>query len=103
MQSLEVALASHEARCRYRHHRTRLSSSMCQARVMREDLPVQTAKRQTRLEALAVDKRLTGTSELFERLGLPPRAVQREHELRGEPFSLGMRCRGVPEPGDDLG
>jgi hypothetical protein len=58
--------------------------------VLREDRALQIAQRRPRLEPELVDEHAAGFAKRLERLGLTPRAVQREHELRPQPLAERM-------------
>jgi hypothetical protein len=60
-------------------------------RVVVEDLPLEALQLLARLDPDLVERRAQAAVHV-ERLALPPRAVEREHELR--PQALAMRMRG---------
>ena len=54
---------------------------------MRQDLALELLKSGCRLNPEPVDQRFARSAVGLERLRLPSRAVQRQHQLRSEPFS----------------
>src|SRR5262245_10083260 len=56
-------------------------------RILVEDRLVQVAERATRLDAELLDERAPRVLVRGQRLALSPRAVEREHQLRPQPFA----------------
>jgi hypothetical protein len=63
--------------------------------IVPEDRPMQLLQGGSRLEAELVPERDTRRPELLERLGLPPGAVEREHQQLAQPLAQGMLATSV--------
>ena len=70
---------------------------------MDEDAPLQLGELLARLEPELVDERRARVAVRRERLGLAARAVQRQHQLPGEPLAQRVVADGRRELADELG
>ena len=70
---------------------------------MREDRALQPAQCRRRLDTELVPQRLPHPPVDLERLRLPTRSVEREHQLRAQPLSRRVLHRELVELTDDLG
>jgi len=75
----------------------------CQRLVVLEDLTFELLQRLARLEAELLGERATPLLVDLQRLGLPARAVEREHELATEPLPERVLRDERPELDDRLG
>ena len=108
-QRRELARAADERERRRRHERPgqrRACASGAarelERRVLGEDLPLELPQRRARLEPELVERRPRVAVGL-ERLGLPARAVEREHQLPAQPLAVRMLGDQRLELADELG
>ena len=71
-------------------------------RVLREDRALELAERLARLDPELVDERLARTLIDRERVGLPARAVERQHQLRARALPQRLLEHEALELGDEL-
>ena len=83
------------------------SSSRCRGEVergvLREDRPLEALEQRARLETELLEEHGPPVAVVLERLGLPPGAVERDHQLRAEPVAERVLARNGLELADDLG
>src|SRR5262245_55614455 len=82
--------------------RRRLASCRLELRIVREHLALELAQPRARLEPELLGESGTRLAENVEGVRLPPRAVEREHQLRAQALAERVLCDQDPQLRNDI-